>query len=132
MKLRNCRKEEGFYHESILKIKIAPNSWKNSSKSVFRAKDKNNSTPKKITQKKCSNKKKSKKVTSKTKAISLQEFYSDLEDFKTNFQYEIIKSLSSAGLSTKRGSFEISFETARELRRTYEINCRFTSENSAK
>ena len=93
---------------------------------MFSAQGKNKSSPKKITQKKCSKKIKSKKVSSKTKAISLQEFDSDFENFKTNFQYEIIKSFK------RRGSFEISFETAKELRRTYEINCRFTSDNSPK
>ena len=54
----------------------------------------------------------------------------ELENFKNDFQYEIIKNLLSSGQSIKRGAFPITDETANQLRKKYHLNCRFSSENS--
>ena len=56
----------------------------------------------------------------------------ELENFKNDFQFEIIKSLKSPGLTTRRGTFSISIAIEKELRKKYGINCRFSQENSEK
>jgi hypothetical protein len=132
MKLRNIRREPGFYHVSMYAAhrKVA------SVKAVEKPKSMNKSKPKKNAPKKTSIKSKDRKAV---KSVDTYlngkyppELNSDFECFKNNFQYEIIKSLSTAGLSTRSGSFGISKEIANELRKKYRINCRFSPENSEK
>jgi hypothetical protein len=133
MKLRNRSREPGFYKESLYA------SYRNvvSAQKNHKPKDMNKSKQNKKATKKTIKSKPKKaeksKVTKKATSKMIQsELNSDFENFKNNFQYEIIKSLSTAGLATKRGSFTISTEMANELRTKYRINCRFSPENSEK
>jgi hypothetical protein len=143
MNLRECRKVQGFYRESIYKTMSAGAAMKR------QACNKNENPKKKSTKNNISNKasfqskglNKSKKIISsknnkpKTKAKPKQtqsNYDSAFDSFKNDFQFEIIKNLLSSGQSLKRGAFPITDETANLLRKNYNLNCRFSQENSEK
>ena len=107
---KSQRKPNGFYNETLYKKK--------------------KSVPKTVTAKKVPRKKKvTKRVVEKDMSFIS---YTELENFKNDFQFEIIKSLKSPGLTTRRGTFSISIAIEKELRKKYGINCRFSQENSEK
>ena len=77
----------------------------------------------------------SKKNKPKTKAKPKQtqsKYDSAFGSLKNDFQFEIIKNLLSSGQSLKRGAFPITDETVNRLRKNYNLNCRFSKENSEK
>jgi hypothetical protein len=110
---KSQRKPNGFYNENLYK--------------------KNKSVPKTVVVKKVPAKKNvSKRVVPKNQKESNSICNTELENFKNDFQFEIIKSLKSPGLTTRRGMFSISIGIANELRNKYGINCRFSRESSEK
>jgi hypothetical protein len=143
MNLRECRKVQGFYRESIYKTMSAGAVMKR------QACIKNENSKKKSTKKNTSKKAsfqskgskqskiifspKKKKPKTKAKPKQTQSNYdSAFGNFKNDFQFEIIKKLQSSGQSIKRGAFPITDETANLLRKNYNLNCRFSAENSEK